>query len=171
MSQRTAVRRAKHWLHHHIDMKAFKKPQPSGCVASASLVQSKQRMRGEFTQQHTHERLKHLCARPAGCDSLAKRRAPCAAHPTLTQGKVTWLLQEAASLYYCNPRACIFQPPQHELTDFNDYVITENFTTNMKIPSGGHIEDGAVHPSERGREAHSSQREEQRDLLNLKGHI
>lgn len=36
----------------------------------------------------------------------------------------------------------------------------------MKIPSGGHIEDRAF---ERGREAHGAQREEQRDLLNLKG--
>lgn len=38
-----------------------------------------------------------------------------------------------------------FQPPQHELTGFNDYVIMENFTTNMKIPSGGHIGDWDVH--------------------------
>lgn len=62
----------------------------------------------------------------------------------------------------------MFQPPQHELTDFTDYVITENFTTNMKFPSGAHIEDPGC-ACERGRQAHGSQREEQRDLLNLKG--
>lgn len=98
----------------------------------------------------------HLCAVgrqqcPRSRDSLGKRRVLITTNPSLTQGKVTWLLQEAASQCSCNPRACVLQPPQRELTDFNDYVITENFTTNTKIPSGGHIEDRDVHSSVGGK--------------------
>lgn len=47
-------RQAKHWLCHHTDTKAFKKPQPSGSVAPAFLIKSTHSMYAEFTH-NTHK--------------------------------------------------------------------------------------------------------------------
>lgn len=82
---------------------------------------------------------------PLSCDSLRKRKVLRAANQSLTQEQSLGSYRKQPNYVTVILGLAFFQPPQHELTGFADYVITENFTTNMKIPSGGHIGDWDVH--------------------------
>lgn len=70
---------------------------------------------------------------------LRKRKGPRAANQSLTEAEEEGLGSSRKQPNYVTviPGFAFFS----HLTDFNDYVITENFTTNTEIPSGGHIGD------------------------------
>lgn len=74
---------------------------------------------------------------PLSCDSLRKRKGLRAANQSLTQEEQLGSYRKQPNYVTVIPGFAFFS----HLTDFNDYVITENFTTNTEIPSGGHIGD------------------------------